>query len=172
MSVPLPAPLWRRLIAALYDGLLLIALWMVAALVDTLIGQQLLGLPRSRPLQMAYFFLVGLGFFGWFWTHGGQTLGMRAWRLRARRSDGQPMRWLSAATRYAGMLLLWLGLPIAITLLASPRIAATHPQAPLISGGLLAFAACALLFAMLDPRRRTPHDWISGTEVIVEPKAG
>ena len=170
MSVPLPAPLWRRLIAATYDGLLLIALWMVAALIDVLIGQQLLQLPRSQPALMAYFFLVGLGFFGWFWTHGGQTLGMRAWRLRARRNDGQPLRWITAATRYAVMLALWLGLIISTALLASPKLAAAHPQSGLFSGLFLVFAVCALILFQLDSRRRAPHDWVSGSEVVVEPK--
>ena len=36
--------------------------------------------------------IVG-GVFCGFWTHGGQTLGLRAWHLRVVREDGAPLRW-------------------------------------------------------------------------------
>ena len=35
-ELPIPAPLWRRFAAAIYDGLLLLALWMCGAFVDVL----------------------------------------------------------------------------------------------------------------------------------------
>lgn len=168
-ALTLPAPLWRRLIAATYDALLLLALWMIAALAEVMIRDQLLGLPRYPPALMAGYFLIGLAFFGWFWTHGGQTLGMRAWRLRARRPDGQPLRWPTAASRYAVMLLCW-GVALAPLALASPMIAAAHPQARLYCAGAIALLVGALLLFQLDPQRRAPQDWLSGTEVVVEPK--
>jgi uncharacterized RDD family membrane protein YckC len=39
-------------------------------------------------------------FYTWFWTHGGQTLGMRAWRIRVHRDDGAPLRWRDALLRF------------------------------------------------------------------------
>jgi len=33
------------------------------------------------------------GFFLWFWRRGGQTLGMRAWRLRIYSTVEEPMTW-------------------------------------------------------------------------------
>ncbi len=41
-------------------------------------------------------------FFAYFWVHGGQTLGMRAWRFRLLRDDGEPL-----TTADAGRRLLW-----------------------------------------------------------------
>lgn len=40
-----------------------------------------------------------MAFFGWFWTHGGQTLGMRAWKIRAVGIAGQPLNWRQALIR-------------------------------------------------------------------------
>ena len=136
-----PAPLWRRLAAALYDGLLLAALWMVAALLEIVV-RDALGLERSWMLLRVYLFLVGLIFFAWFWTHGGQTLGMRAWRLKVRRRDGQPLSWPVACARYALAWLAWLPLGLGV------------------------------LWCAIDARRRSWHDALSGTEIILLPKAG
>lgn len=105
MSVPaitpvIPASLRRRLAATLYDGLLLLALWMSTALLIILITD-LASLPRPPELMRAVLVLVAFGFFGWSWTHGGQTLGGRAWKLRVERIDEQPMNWPTAMLRFA-----------------------------------------------------------------------
>ncbi|WP_165797515.1 RDD family protein [Solimonas fluminis] len=166
----LPAPLWRRLIAAVYDGLLMVGL-VFATVIFFLIGCWALGVqPNSRILGICLFG-VGLGFFGWFWTHGGQTLGMRVWQLRVRRLDGRALRWPIAAVRYTVMFVVWLGLPVSMLLLFVPRFENAHPGLTNPSIALLSVLVCSLLLSRLDARRRAPHDWISGTEVVVEPKA-
>src|SRR3546814_21189759 len=104
-SVP-PSPLLRRLIAAIYDSLLLLGLWMVTVLIDAVV-RALVGSARDWEMLRICLFVVGLGFFGWFWTHGGQTLGMRVWRVRVRRDNGDSLNWVSAAVPYGGMLLVW-----------------------------------------------------------------
>ena len=136
-----PAPLWRRLAAAFYDAFLLLALWMVALWLDIVV-RDALGLDRNWAVLRAGLFLVGLGFFGWFWTHGGQTLGMRAWRLQLRRADGRPVNWITSAVRYAGAWIAW---------------------APLGAG---------VLWCVLDRRRLAWHDRMSGTELVLAPKPG
>jgi len=136
-----PAPLGRRLLAAVYDGLLLLAVWFFAAVVDVGVREPL-HLPYDARLFRAYLFLVGLAFCGWFWTHGGQTLGMRAWRLQVRRNDGTPLNWLTACTRYAAAWLAWLPL------------------------------ALGVIWCAVDPQRRAWHDRLSGTEVVLLPKKG
>ena len=40
-----------------------------------------------------------LGFFMWFWRNGGQTIGMRAWRLRLFSTNDQPMGYGRALLR-------------------------------------------------------------------------
>jgi uncharacterized RDD family membrane protein YckC len=166
----LPSPLWRRLAAAVYDGLLLIAVIMVAALAEVL-ARNLLGYARDWSLLRAWLFLCGLGFFGWFWTHGGQTPGMRAWRLRVRRLDGAGLRWPVAAVRYAGMLAGWLLCLLPPLLLALPA-QAVPPQDQAyclpVALGALVLAGLGFVLLLADGRRRGPHDLLAGTEVVYE----
>jgi uncharacterized RDD family membrane protein YckC len=165
----LPAPIWRRLAASIYDGLLLLALWMVAALIDTWVRDALGELAHSRLGFQMLLFAIGLGFFGYSWTHGGQTLGMRVWRLRVRRGDGAALRWPIAGLRYAVMLLTWFA-ALVPALLQIPSLAAhLHAERVMVAG--LAYSVFALLLMLLDRRRRAPCDWVARTEVIVEPKA-
>lgn len=103
----IPAPLTRRLAAAFYDALLLIALWMTATLLGTM-AATLAGIAYTPGLGRAWLFLVGLGYCGPCWVHGGQTLGMRVWRLTARRTRGAPMNWPAAALRYALAFPAWI----------------------------------------------------------------
>jgi uncharacterized RDD family membrane protein YckC len=138
-ALTVPAPLWRRLAAAAYDALLLAAVWMVLGVLD-LVVRAMLGWPYDAHVFRAVLLLASLLFFGWFWTHGGQTLGMRAWRLQVRRTDGMPLPWPAAIARYAFAWLAWL---------------------PLGAG---------VLWSAVDARRRAWHDALSGTEVVLLPK--
>ncbi|MFT4045197.1 MAG: RDD family protein [Solimonas sp.] len=163
-----PAPLWRRLLAAVYDSLLLLGIWVVALLADVLV-RDALGAARNWTALRAYLFGIGLIFFAWFWTHGGQTLGMRAWRLRTQRGDGRALSWSSAAVRYAVMLCAW-GIVLAPAFARLPRLR-DEPHAGPAAIACAALAAAGLLGMLLDPRRRTPQDWLSGTLTIVLPKS-
>jgi len=119
--VPTTPGIARRLAAMLYDGLLLAALWFVAtALLLALSGGWLAD--PDRPAWLLYglrfsLLLVTLLFFAGFWTNGGQTLGMRAWRIKLIGASGDPVRWKQALWRFAlaipslgafGLGLLWL----------------------------------------------------------------
>ena len=68
------APLIKRLLTIFYDSLLLIAVLFLAMALLLLIsgGYQF---QAGNPLMTAYLLVVSFVFFGWFWTHGGQTLG-------------------------------------------------------------------------------------------------
>lgn len=102
------ASLPRRLAAIGYDSLLLggvlfaataLALGLVVAFIGIdafKVHNPLVG----NPFFKTYLFLVCFFFYGGFWTHGGQTLGMRAWRLRARRRDGGGIGWWQALLRF------------------------------------------------------------------------
>lgn len=104
---PYPASLLRRIAAASYDLLLVIALWFVAvfALLPFTGGHAVDG---SSIWFRLYLFVVAYLFFSWFWTRGGQTVGMRAWRLRLRNADGGQVNWLQALVRYVVAWVAWL----------------------------------------------------------------
>ena len=112
-----PAPLWRRLAAAVYDFMLLFALWMlVGALAFAFYNMA--GLPLEESGRPPFWFQRGVllpllllatwGFFAWFWLHGGQTLGMRAWRLVARDWLHGPMNLPQTVARFIGGTASWL----------------------------------------------------------------
>jgi uncharacterized RDD family membrane protein YckC len=103
----------RRLASMFYDAWLIAALWLFGATVDFAI-QNALGTaeqPARLPLQL-YVAACPFLFYGWFWTHGGQTLGMRAWRIKALQVNGEPMTWRRSIVRVmaAHLSLLVLGL--------------------------------------------------------------
>ena len=85
------AGFWRRLAAVVYDLLVVIALLMVAAGLGTLVAELLVpGLNtqspdrlRHHPLYLTWLLLWWLGYYAWSWRKGGQTVGMKAWRLQA-----------------------------------------------------------------------------------------
>lgn len=88
----------------MYDSLLLFALLMIAALpVVVTVGENSEFV--KNPAYTLYLYAVSFLFFGWFWIHGGQTLGMRSWKLQVIRSDGFALGWDSALIRFLGATL-------------------------------------------------------------------
>lgn len=159
-ELPIPAPLWRRLVSLGYDGLLYLALLMAGLVLAIPFVAFFVAKDAGTPLHnyavlQAYGFLIGLAFFGWSWTRGGQTLGMRVWRLQVRRTDGAPLRWPVASLRFAAGLLpviagLWLGRQFG---------------APAYGAMLLGYLPC-----LLSSRGQAFCDLVAGTEVIQLPK--
>ena len=102
-----PAGLVRRFAALFYDWLLLAASMFAFTLVIILIRGDGAIAPHSLWFS-ASLVALSFAFFGWFWTHGGQTLGMRAWKLRLVRTDGAPPGWPDAARRFIASWILLL----------------------------------------------------------------
>ncbi len=125
----------RRAGAALYDGFLLAALWLVATL-PVLGARGGAAVPPGTVWFELYLLGVAFLFHGWFWTHGGQTLGLRTWRLRVVRDDGRPLGWADAARRFAAAL------------------------------AALAPAGLGWLWMLADPQGRAWHDRFSRTRVV------
>ncbi len=105
-----PASLWRRLGAFFYDSLLLLAILFLATALMMLVTRGDFN-PASLPFLLyllfwLYLLLISFWFFGWFWTHGGQTLGMRAWKIRVLQPSGTAINWSQAAQRFVVALLL------------------------------------------------------------------
>ena len=101
-------PLLRRLASIAYDLLVVTALLLIAAAPVVLLAQEKLSVNPGRLLFQAYLLLVVFGFFTGFWVHGGQTLGMRAWRLRLTNTAGGTISWKQASLRFGAALLSWI----------------------------------------------------------------
>jgi len=110
-----PARLGWRILALVYDGLPMIPLLMLtsAAFVWLHGGRTVENSSGFALLQLlAMWGLVGL-YFVLSWRRGGQTMGMRPWRLRVLAADGKPATsaalWLRylVATVTPFLCLLW-----------------------------------------------------------------
>lgn len=100
----IPASLARRLAAMVYDAFLIAALLMAVAVPPVLLnGGPMRDGSGLGDIKNALFFIYLSGwvflFYGWFWTHGGQTLGMSAWKIRVIAENGRPVTWRQAFVR-------------------------------------------------------------------------
>jgi uncharacterized RDD family membrane protein YckC len=127
--------LGRRLASALYDLLMVAALVLVATFPFLAVfGDSTLGW-RRHALQL-WVLAVSGAYFVWFWTHGGQTLPMKTWRLRLVRGDGAPVS-------------VWRGL---------------HRYLLAVLG--LAALGLGFLWALVDRDRQFLHDRLAGTALV------
>lgn len=99
-----PAGLARRLAAASYDGLLVLALCMLTTLLSIAARGGKPIDPGDPGLQLVLVLTAACFFIG-FWVRGGQTLGMRVWQLRVEMHDGRPLSLVTAALRFVVALI-------------------------------------------------------------------
>jgi len=131
----------RRLAAQIYDFILLIALLFVATALllpftsgGAVISQQTL-------IYRIYLTLISFFFYGWFWTHGGQTLGLRAWKIKVLTLDQKPISWTQALLRFAAAIVSWI------------------------------FSGLGFLWMLIDKNKRSWHDYLSKTAVFFDSQA-
>ncbi len=127
------ATLLRRLSAAMYDGLLLVGLLMVAG-AFAIAANSGEAIDSQNWLFRGYLLGVASVFYLWFWTHGGQTLGMRAWRMRLIKANGEPVRLPQALLRLPLALVAWSSVVGLVWCLFDPRGRALHD---ILSGSLI-----------------------------------
>ncbi|NIB41538.1 RDD family protein [Pseudomaricurvus alkylphenolicus] len=146
--VDLPtANLWRRLAAMIYDSLVLMAVAMAYGALFLSIKHTLLGieLGEGEKANLGEAGFVGLvlvleGFYWFFWCRGGQTLGMRAWRIQVRNVAGGPVQITQALVR------------------------------GLVGPFSFALAGMGYFWALIDKEGRSWHDAASQTHVVQLPK--
>ena len=100
---PKNASLPRRLGAMLYDGLLVLAVLFMATLPFIAIRGGEPVEPNNVPYQLTMLAVIYV-FFVFFWTRGGQTLGMRSWRMRLETTEGHLPSVTTASLRFAAAL--------------------------------------------------------------------
>ncbi|HZP68040.1 MAG TPA: RDD family protein [Rudaea sp.] len=132
------AGLGLRLLAAIYDLLPLCGLWFLAGVVALLATGGALDTHRLAHKLLVQALVLGVtaAYFLVSWLRGGQTIGMRAWRLRVVRADGSPLHARDAVLR----------------LVVAP-----------VSLAALGLGFCWVFF---DAERRAWHDLAAGTRVV------
>jgi uncharacterized RDD family membrane protein YckC len=125
------------LAAIVYDLVLLMAvLFAATALVLPLnAGEAFTARQIVYPL---YLLIVSFLFYGWFWTHGGQTLGLRAWSLKILTFDRETLNWKQALLRFFAAILSWI------------------------------FCGLGFLWMLVDKNQRSWHDHLSKTALFFD----
>lgn len=108
------AGIMRRIMAMVYDALLVFAVLFSATLPAVFLSNnqqqtinngdvtyQLPTLANGWLFQL-YLLVIFCSFFCWFWRKNGQTLGMQAWRLQVENLEGERMTWEQCFQRLAG----------------------------------------------------------------------
>ncbi len=93
------ARLGRRVGSLCYEMLLLTAILFIAAWLFLVINPLLPGV-LARPLFQLYLLAVTAAYFIYCWTHSGQTLPMKTWRIRLVTNEGAALSVNKAAQRY------------------------------------------------------------------------
>lgn len=101
----------RRFAALLYDWLLLLALMLIFTTPMVLwVAKGAITFQNSGLWAYAYrlgLLAIAFGYYLINWTRSGQTLGMRAWKLRLVTDAGKPVHWSAAWLRLPCSVLAW-----------------------------------------------------------------
>lgn len=130
----------RRFGAMLYDLLILAALWMATGAICLALTGGQMDVHNPPWWQRLALLSVTLAYFLLSWCRGGQTIGMRAWRLQLRTLDAQSLDAAHALLRVV------------------------------LAGLSLAMAGAGFWWAWFDRRGLTAHDRLCGTTILRLPK--
>ena len=148
----------RRLAALIYEGVLLFGVLMAAGLLFATLTQQRHALHGKAGLQ-AFVVIVLAAYFSGFWSHGGQTVAMKAWQIRLVRADGTSLSPLHALLRF---FLAWLWFLPAWATAHLAGFTSIGALTGMTVAGVLAFAA----LSWLRPDCQFWHDVVCGTRLI------
>ena len=160
MPEPATPSIARRLASMLYEALLLFAVGFIATWLFTFVSGAKEAQGGLRHALQLYLAAVFAAYFLWCWLRGGQTLAMRAWRIRliapgrARVAPGVALLRLAYATILVGGLLLAI-------------VAAFWHLNPWIAFATLALSGTGVGWALVDRDRQFLHDRLAGTRLVL-----
>ncbi len=158
----------RQLISLIYDGLLLIAVLLIASAITIPLTHAGIIKPNS-PLLSLYLLTVCFLFYASFWVHGGQTLGMHVWHIRIKQKDGSAITWKQALIRFLSSLPAW-GI---LTLGLIRQFVPEKIQANYFTDWILALSPAWLLviaciWLVIDHWENSWRDKLSGTFMVMK----
>ena len=112
MSAQNSPPVWRHMLALLYDTFLIIPLIIAAnALLMAIYVNLFMNFDTTQEIRLPagavqVVVILCIALFYWiFWRRGGQTLGMQAWRIKLVSNEGAQLTTPQIALRLVGALL-------------------------------------------------------------------
>jgi uncharacterized RDD family membrane protein YckC len=121
------AHLHRIIGSVIYDWLVLLGLLMIFGFIGVAVNHSLTGEESIKPnnhLFQLYILAVVVCYYTYFWQRSGQTVGMKAWKLKLQSIDQQPINFKQTCIRLIvampayllGLLgILWVYTPTART---------------------------------------------------------
>ncbi len=156
-TLPLHAPsLRRRLACLLYEGLLLVGVFFVAAYLFGTLSQTRNAMDNRNALQAFLLVVFGI-YFTWFWSKG-QTLAMKTWHIRVVDTQGHALTQWRALARYL-LSWLWFLPPLA-------ALAPFHLSGPESLVLVLGWVAVWAVLSRFHPQQQFWHDALAGTRLI------
>jgi diacylglycerol kinase (ATP) len=130
----------------LYEGVLLFGVLFIAGYLYSSLTQQRHALNGRHGLQIFLFVVLGI-YFTWFWSHGGQTVAMKAWHIRVVDERGLAVSQSRAFARY---LLSWLWFAPALVLLYLSQVRSAGEMATCSRASIRAGSSCTMRCAAPD----------------------
>lgn len=138
-TVPPTPGLARRLACMLYESLLLFAVGFAASWLYFFASGGRGAEGAGRTLLQLFLLAVFAAYFLWCWLRGGQTLAMKAWRIRLVSGDGHRVTAPAALRRFVLALVL------------------------------VPLAGASVIWALFDRERQFLHDRLAGTRLVLLP---
>jgi len=136
------ASLPRILGAVIYDFIIVCAIIFIAAQWFPLVPESYQDLPALLLFKRLYMLGICFIYFAYSWRRGGQTIGMKSWRVQLRTNNPQqPVSWRQSAIRFLVAIASWLVLGL------------------------------GYIWIVFNPQRKSWHDMASGTHLVVLAKA-
>lgn len=164
-----------RMIAIIYDGMLILALLFLVGTVLTVIGTMMtmetgVTSDQAQTLPQWYqnlvltpaFITTLIGFYGLFWRRAGQTLGMQTWRLKTVTSTGQLLNWGQTVKRILAACLV----PVLCGLVGL----ALHGSRSAMLASAIIGIIFNYVFCSFNRRSLAVHDILSNTVTLKMPK--
>lgn len=155
--------IFKRLLAAFYDSLLILASLFFATLLTLPFTKGEIAAENNIYMSI-YLFSVVIIFYGWFWTHGGQTLGMRSWKQKLISLNGKAVSWQQSFFRVLTGAPAWILFLVSLLLWLFPE--KTHATKHLASIPAWLIVIVSFIWILLDNRSGSWRDKITGTQVI------
>ncbi len=141
-----------------YEAVVLFGVVMAAGFAYSSLTGQRHALVGTAGLQAVLLVVLGL-YFVWFWSHGGQTVAMKTWRIRVQTTDGRRLSMVRAIARY---LLGWLWLLPALSIVHLAGANSVGSIVATVVAGIVTYAA----LCRLHPTRQFLHDVLCGTCLV------
>lgn len=144
------ASLPRILGAITYDLIIVFAIIFIAAQWFPLVPEHLQSSPALILFKQIYILGISFLYFAYSWQRGGQTIGMKSWRIRLlqnntgqrepEQNEPHAIGWRQSAIRYSIAIISWL------------------------------IAGMGFIWVVFSHKHKSWHDMASGTRLVVIPK--